>query len=123
MDEIKQALKAKIKELKADLSRAEKSLAALETETPQKAKTARSTATPAASTNTAASQLAETVFNDGILAQLKAVPNSSVEGVAGAVKAAKGKVNKAFKALAEKGDIIVSGKEGRTKLYSLAPQE
>lgn len=125
MDEIKQALKTKIKELTAELNRAEKALSALEAEKPAKqARAPRAASTSATgSTTTAAKALADTVLTDGALAQLKAVPNSSVEGVAGVLKMSKGKVNAAFKQLVAKGDIIVSGKQGRTKLYSLAPQE
>ncbi len=125
MDEIKQALKTKIKELTAELSRAEKALAALETEkaTAKATRKPRAEKAAAPSTASAAKSLADTLLTDGVLAQLKTQPHSSAEDVAGVMKLAKGKVNQAFKLLASKGDIIVSGKSGRTKLFSLSPNE
>ncbi len=128
MNDIKQALKTAIKTLKDELNRAEKALAALETEKPSKqvkprAQTA-TTSQATGSTTTAAKALAETVTLDGILAQLKgAGAGVTVDAVASALKLPKGKANQAIKQLVSKGDIIVSGKQGRTKLYSLTPQE
>jgi hypothetical protein len=119
MNEIKQALKTHIKSLKDELARSERALAALETE---KATTKKPKAEKVQTPKAAASALAQSLVPDGIKACLKMKAHSSVDEVATELKLPIGKVRAAFKALVASEDILVSGKSGKTKLYSLVPE-
>lgn len=114
-DDIKQALKAHIKELEAELARSQRALAALEPVAKPAAPRQKKDATAKAAATLAGSLLPERITEH--LSKNASVAQDA-DFIAGELKASTSNVRKALKKLVEDGELMTT-KQGRTTYYTL----